>query len=293
MSVRITSLQRCKTSGSWKARKAIPAAIRDAYAEAFGPKHEAKFSAPAELSERDAKNVFAEWHAEIESRFKGLRDKAAGKGQKLSHRERYALIGVWHEWFAGQHGTPGKVSDWEAYTDQHTAALQAICQRFADETDGPAGIEEFDWATHPQAKPLALAQISSAARVDAFLAERMELLTQTSKEEFLEDLAPELLTALARLQRVAGGDYSASVNAERFPKRNKTAGLIPTQLFAAYVSATAPSKNTVIRWRDIFNQLDRFFPGRDVGSLTEQDAHEWRESLRPVSPRKVSMRATL
>lgn len=279
MAVRTATLRRDQSSGSWKARKAIPTDIREAYSVEYGAKHEAKFSASATTPERDARAVFAEWHATIEARFKGLRDKAAGKGQTLSHQQRFALIGDWHNWFAEQHAEPGKEADWEGYASLHFDAVAAVCQRFVD-SDQSADLEEFDWAEHPQARPLVLAQVASAARVDAFLADKLEALAPESKEAFLLDLAPELGVALNRMKRRAGGDYSATVSPERFPTRNRTAGLKPTELFKEYVLTKKPAANTVIRWRSIFEQLDRFFPGRDAGSLTDTDAFAWREDLR-------------
>jgi hypothetical protein len=58
--LRMSGLGRNKSSGAWTARKAIPETIRDAYAVAFGPAWEEKFSRPASLSEREVRVAYAD-----------------------------------------------------------------------------------------------------------------------------------------------------------------------------------------------------------------------------------------
>ncbi|GAM99158.1 integrase [alpha proteobacterium U9-1i] len=278
MPVRATTLKRDPASGNWKARKAIPTAIRDAYATANGPRHEAKFSAPASEREQDAKALFAEWHASIEAQFKAIRDKQDGVGGTLNRKEAHALAGRWYTWFI-EHYEPIldtlKVDQWmDALADD----MDAIWRAHFD--DGAGGLLRFDWEGHQKARLKVLAVIAKNSNADAFLAISGEQLKPSAREEFLSALLPDLNAALVLLKRRSGGDYTPDPRPQRFPTRNKAAGLRPTELFAAYVLASKPAKNTVIRWRNIFTQLDTFFPGRDAGSLTDEDAFKWREDLR-------------
>jgi len=279
MAVRATTLRRDPKSGSWRARKAIPVDIREAYAATYGPKHEAKFSAGAVLAAAEAKAKFNEWHSAIEAQFRALRDKAAGKGESLSHRQLLALVGDWHKWFEAQASALGATEDWAALAAWHAEAIEEVCKRFVASGDA-ADLEQFEWIEHPQAKPLVLAQVASTARADGFLSERFELLCADTREAFLLELFKELPVALETLARRAGGDYSANVRPERFPVRQKTAGKKPSEVFNEYVLSKKPARNTVIRWRSVFTQLDRFFENRDAGSLTDDDAFAWREDLR-------------
>lgn len=77
----MTQLRRDPRSGGWKARKAIPETISAEYARLYGPKVEAKFSLPHTINERDARSQFAEWQAEIETRFQRLPATSLWKGR--------------------------------------------------------------------------------------------------------------------------------------------------------------------------------------------------------------------
>ncbi len=278
MAVRTPSLKRDPESGNWKARKAIPEGIRDAYAASYGPRYEAKFSARAGCPRGRRQGAVHQMARAHRSPVSDRARQGPRQGATLSHGQLHALVGDRHKWFAAEHPEPGQPSDWDAAEDAHGEAVEQICKRFVH-SDLTADLNAFDWTEHKQARPMVLAQIASAARVDAFLTQRIELLSDKS-DAFLIVLAKELPVALNTMKQLAGGNYSASVKPERFPVRTKAAGLTPTQLFAAYVIAKKSANNTVIRWRSIFIQLDKFFPDRDAGSLTEDDAFAWREDLR-------------
>lgn len=79
----MTQLRR-ERSGGWTARKAIPEAISQEYSRLHGPKFAAKFRLPAPVPERETKALFAEWRAEIETRFQRLRDRAEGRLSDLT-----------------------------------------------------------------------------------------------------------------------------------------------------------------------------------------------------------------
>ena len=86
MALRMASLGRDRHSGSWKARKAIPVALRGAYAHAYGRGWEEKFVAPASHSEAQARAAFAEWLSDIEARVSVISALARGEGADLTQR---------------------------------------------------------------------------------------------------------------------------------------------------------------------------------------------------------------
>jgi hypothetical protein len=69
---RVSSLQRTET-GAFKARKAIPADVRDDYQVLYGQRWEAIFTAPASTPAQRVKALHAAWLAEVERRIAALR----------------------------------------------------------------------------------------------------------------------------------------------------------------------------------------------------------------------------
>lgn len=288
MTVRTASLTRDPKSGNWKARKALPADVRDAYAALYGPRHEAKFSAPKALTAADAKAAFAEWHAETETRIKALRDKAAGRGSDLTQRQAQALAGGWYNWFVGaREENPGTREQWEAEAAklrEASAALESIGAAIRNAGIAKLGFSRARVANDNWMKDQTALQAvmhgSPLLRVDNFLIEQNEQLSAAGYEALFNAMERRVGEAFKRLAALSDGDYSEDKVVAQFPRRMKAAGLRPSELFKEYVIATKPAPNTVIRWRNIFEQLDRFFPDRDAGSLTDDDAHSWREDLR-------------
>lgn len=111
--VRMSRLGRDQSSGSWIARKGIPAAIRASYAAAFGPTWEEKFSRPAALSARDAKSAHAAWLAEIDGRLLIVSSETTGLGADRTHKQAHALAGGWYRWKTDRHAEdPGAPRQW-------------------------------------------------------------------------------------------------------------------------------------------------------------------------------------
>jgi hypothetical protein len=73
---RLSNLKRIK-SGAYKARKAIPAAVRDAYQNLYGQGREVIFTLPAGTPPNVAKTQHAEWLALVERRIETLRETHA------------------------------------------------------------------------------------------------------------------------------------------------------------------------------------------------------------------------
>jgi hypothetical protein len=120
----MSGLGRHRKSGSWVGRKRIPAAIRAAYAAAFGAAWEAKFTRPATLGEREARAAHAEWLAVVESRISVISAEVQGRGTGLTHKQAHALAGRGYRWKTDRHADdPGSPQRW---TDEITKLIAAI-----------------------------------------------------------------------------------------------------------------------------------------------------------------------
>jgi hypothetical protein len=86
-------------SGAFKARKGIPADVRDDYHALYAKKWEEIFNGPADCPLQRAKVQHSEWEAEVDNRIATLRAKRRGEGRDLTHRQTHALAGEWYRWF--------------------------------------------------------------------------------------------------------------------------------------------------------------------------------------------------
>src|SRR6516164_9516679 len=100
--LRMVHLKRTPTGG-YKARKGIPADVRDNYQRLYGQRREAVFSRPSGMPAAQAKTEFSEWVAREESRIESLRKRARGEGISLTRKEALGLSGEWYRWFVGKH----------------------------------------------------------------------------------------------------------------------------------------------------------------------------------------------
>jgi hypothetical protein len=103
MAFRMAALVRSKKSGEFTACKGIPKDVREPYARLYGPSWEVLFELPAGTSIHEARTRYAEWLAEVETRFAALRAAANGQGQPLTRINAFAQAGRWYTWFVGQH----------------------------------------------------------------------------------------------------------------------------------------------------------------------------------------------
>jgi hypothetical protein len=134
MAFRVARMARVK-SGAFKARKAIPADVWDAYAALYGVRREALFRAAPGCTPQRAKAEHMAWLEELEMRIETLRAKQRGEGHDLTQRQAHALAGEWYRWFIGQ------------YED----AARSYCTRHEGEGDrrlqGPAGYDRYPRCT--------------------------------------------------------------------------------------------------------------------------------------------------
>jgi integrase len=302
--VRMSGLGRDKSSGSWSARKAIPVAIRAAYAAAYGPGWEVKFRRPAALSEREARAEHASWLSDVEARISVIASEVQGRGVDLSHRQAHALAGLWYRWKTDQHaedpGAPGKWADdiRKLVANLGELAVAVRSQPSAASVSAPTdlhqpGLRFVDLLGQlTTTQNLVLERIAAAADVARFLAREHLALTSMGRRRFIGALMDEIVAANALLHRRAEGDYAPDPRPAKFPEWRApisvTAGaassgeLGPMALYREWAKANEQrtSASTRNRWITVFRDLERFTNGRDVGGLTEADALAWRAELR-------------
>jgi hypothetical protein len=302
----MNGLGRDKSSGSWVGRKRIPEAIRAAYAAAFGPAWEAKFSRPATLGERDARAAHAEWLAQVENRINLVTAEVQGRGVDLSHKQAYALAGRWYRWKTDRHGeNPGSPQRWTREITQLIAVIAdlgetarrdksqpIILKPVADLTDPSISIADLlGQLTTTQGR--VLEKIASVSEAADFLAREKVALNADGRRRFLAAVVEELLAANALLRRRASGDYAPDPRPERFPEwsppapaaipsRQNEPEFGPMAFYKAWAKANEArtSASTRNRWITVFRELERFTGGKDVLTFTEADALKWRDELR-------------
>lgn len=286
----MTSLDRAK-NGDWLARKAIPEALRESYKASFGKSHEERFRRPASMSMGQAKQELRDWDAEITARIEVLRAQGSGAGLELTFRQALGLAGTWFGWFVARHEQePGSADGW----DLELQRLEDAYSRYAPADEAA----DESWADHPNVRRHVRSQLSELACVAAFLAEQGTALTPDSTSRFLDVLEPEFRHALAALRRRSGGDYAPAPRAAEYPefKPQVASGLSCWKLFEAWVKERRPAPATVNRWRAVFVALEARFKGRDIASITEAEALEWKSTLvteerSPVVANDVWLRA--
>jgi hypothetical protein len=115
MILAIVGLSTHPESGSWTARKAIPAVVRAAYRSPFDgdPKWEEKRTWPSALSKGQAKAELAAWLVPIEKPIYTLRKAARKVPLTLSQRQARALADEWYAAKVAQrYDDPGDELDW-------------------------------------------------------------------------------------------------------------------------------------------------------------------------------------
>lgn len=288
-------LARDPKSGSWIARKQLPARIRAAYAAAFGKGWEEKFSRPATLSEQAARLAFAEWLAGVEARIAWIEGEMAGRGVDLNHIQAHALAGRWYRWKTASHyEDPGAAQRWSDEIRALIANIASLLPRevwTAREALQPRGRaptpERFEALLDKlgAAKAPVLDRLAQAAAVPDFLAQERVLLSPAGRHRFLCALVYELIAVNALLSRRSRGDYSPDTRVARFPEwtpPRAKAGLSAMGLYKAWCAAneTRTSVSTRNRWITVFRDLERFWKDKDISVFTEDDAIQWRDELR-------------
>jgi integrase len=169
--------------------------------------------------------------------------------------------------------------------------LEAAYDRFATLTDddreglGPAARRYVD------------AKLVELGAVETFLAEQSLVLDHETRRLFLNALEDELPMAFQLLHRRAGGDFSPDTRMTRFAqpstmaanRNRKLAGFNAWQAFEAWVKERQPAPATVDRWRGVLLSFNEYFQGRDVATITEEEAVTWKATL--VTPNRTATSA--
>lgn len=303
--VRMSRLGRDQSSGSWIARKSIPAAIRASYSAAFGPAWEEKFSRPAALPARDAKAAHAAWIAEIEGRLLIVSSETSGQGADLTHKQAHALAGRWYRWKTDRHAEdPGAPHQWSETIEQLIANLEHLAVEAQSDvhatTRGPPLPDLKDPALRfvdlltglGPMQTRVLDQIATASEARLFLAREALALSPEGRRRFLGAVLDELIAATALLHRRAKGDYSADPRPARFPEwkrpapgassRSASGSMTAMELYKTWAIANAQrtSESTRSRWVTVFRNLEQFTEGSNILDFTEDKALDWRTDLR-------------
>ena len=272
---RMVGLKR-NSNGSWSARKRLPNDVRDEYAALYGPRLEAKFSAPVGTPPALAKQLFNEWLAETEGNISAIRAQRSGQGVSLTPQRARGLAGEWYAWFIARHPLRGR-GFWEDLRDQVHDALREAAGEGRWERNDPDDLWEQDVELRKAVRPV-LADVGETAQ---FLAGKGLTLNSEARDRFLDWLCDDLAAALNLLIRRAQGDYSPDKYAERFPKPEDSAdsGMTPAELFDRWIEARKPEYGTVESWSYVFTALQEKFSGRSAGSITPDEAREWIRGL--------------
>jgi integrase len=293
MALRMVALVRAK-DGSWFARKGIPEDVRDPYARLFGVRREAHLRLPKDTSHHEAKTRCAEWIAEVETRIATLRAQSNGEGQPLTKLNAIALAGRWYTWFVGQHEKdPGSAKRWREMSDH---LVWNVIYPEAPESyhKNPKADPHWEWQKEPEVREAVRPQVAELARVATFLASVGMALNATAYALFVDAVSDNLLLAISVLERRANGDYSHDDTPDSFPAftdgPTRGNGVSCWELFEAFVTATQPKPNTVIRWRAVFLEMQRQFADVGAEGITEEAARTWIHGLVSAQRKAVTVR---
>jgi hypothetical protein len=170
---------------------------------------------------------------------------------------------------------------WDAVRNQvHDALREAVGDAEWERSD-PDELWREDAKLRRAVYPV-LADVGETAQ---FLATKRLTLNVEGRESFLYWLYDDLAAVLARLGRLAEGDYGDDEYAKRFPKfEGLDSGETPAQIFEKWVAEKRPAPSTEESWRYPFRAMAAYFPNRSVASITPEEAKDWIASL--VSPKR-------
>lgn len=268
-------------SGSFKARKAIPADIRDEYALLYGKRREELFRAPLDVPLSRAKALRAQWEEDIETRIATLRAQKRGDGHDLTQRQAVALSGEWYRWYTRQHeDNPGSSGDWNKLCD---ILWERVIDVAGDPETGTIDLEAAE--VQSEIYPL----LANEAKTAQFLALKGEALTQAARTLFLGAVLDQWCQATKLLSRYAAGNYSPDQHVLTLPAYQKSQaskaapalatkgakGYTAFQLFEAYTKAVQSAVGTITTRRVVFTTLDTYLAGRDFDALSDEEAQSW------------------
>jgi integrase len=276
---RVSNLKKIK-SGAFKARKAIPAAVRAAYQKLYGQGWEVIFSMPAGTPPTVAKAKHAEWLALVERRIAALAEPAATNAPALTIQQADALAGDWYrQYVAAREAEPGDAIGWD---DALSDAEDALDGRVALPDDVMADAERFiaDRGLHLSPVSMEKWQIALAREYRAAAA---TLLGRSEgnrgRDAHLDRLAPALEPVGS--QPVALGTVGGTAKARKSPPQAATA------LLEAYAADRGFAPSTLRRWKPVMATLDT-----QPWQRPDWDAQEWIDSLVTEGRSKTTVHRT-
>jgi len=294
--LRMVHLKRTPTGG-YKARKGIPADVRDNYQRLYGQRREAVFSRPSGMPAAQAKTEFSEWVAREESRIESLRKRARGEGISLTRKEALGLSGEWYRWFVGKHQAAAENDKeaelgWFFIRGSFLDELEELAPRWFRKKIERTENDWRQWIDDPAVSAKARPIVADYGHTAQFLADRGLVLTTDGRDLFLDCVQDELIEAMARLERLGGGDHSPDKRLQRFPPfklkghcevETQDPGGTAEALFKTWVHAKPRPPTTINRYRCVFLDLDQKFP-QGVENISVDDAQRWATSL--ISPKR-------
>ena len=266
--LRMVSLGR-DSRGNYKARKRLPANVREEYGRLYGPSVEAKFHAPASTKRQEAERQFHEWNAETDARIAAIRAQRTGEGIPLTRQQAGALAGEWYDWFLARHASSDK--DWEQVRDLVQDAMREAVGEKQWEENHPDELWEQEEELRKTVRPV----LADVGETSQFLATKALVPNNEARALFLNFLYNDLAEALRRLIRQQG-HYSPDEYRKRFPKsEDADTGLRPTQLFEQWAQEREAAAGTVEGWQYVFREMGEHFKDRSAASITPDEAQRW------------------
>ncbi|MGL4962394.1 MAG: DUF6538 domain-containing protein [Inquilinus sp.] len=240
----------------------------------------------------EARRAVVEASLRFDDECQRIRATLTGTGRDLTQREVHAIAGEWYRWFlAAREDEPGQTEDWEYEAEKVADGYH----RYATPPD-----EDEDAPLSPAARRHLRSVVSSVADLPKFLLERSEVLSEAALTALLDVLEVDLVEALKRLQRMAGGDYGPDRHAARFPNAAAPArergALKPASLAPMAQPKAAPAvtvedivagwkadKDGTARQTDFMTRALQAFAKhiapRSLAEATKADALAWKQAM--------------
>jgi integrase len=262
-------------AGGFRARKVIPADVRDDYAKQHGKRTEERFNSgpmPATL----ARAKWREWSSDIEARIANIRAARKGEGRTLTPLAARALAGEWYGWYVAVmagNGWPAPV--WVDYQERQWSGLHVAAAAAGMISGDPVDEWEREPALREHVRPI----IADEAKSQQFLAAKRMVLDPASETIFLDYVTRDFFGALALLVRRARGDHREDDYPKQFPQSVTTDPAVTAwKLFEGWIASAKPAAGTISRWRTVFLRLQADFPDA-AGALLSEQMHAWANGL--------------
>ena len=163
----------------------------------------------------------------------------------------------------------------------------AYREYIAEHTDEPGTPEDWEKSIERHKRrlvpPLFAIPVKQTRRamfgheVYPFLAKRGLRLDEASLDRFFDEYIKARMLAEKDLKQQAGGDFSPSENAKRFPEMSPV--IDAKAAFARYAAEAELRPSTVKRWSGVIDRLTEFLGHNDLGRLSRKDVVAWKNTL--------------